>query len=119
MRRRSARRCFERAHCDAVALALALALATSGSASAHCFAVWRYPRAQRCGITRPPVARIAQRAAAPVLRVLEPSPGPSFGATVDSAKSFDLPMIDADPAKTALRAQLWTLSYGLMNTGGR
>lgn len=91
----------------AIALAiLAVLIALCLPAQAHCFAIWRYPHAQRCE-TLPPVARIERRMAAPAPRVLEPSPGPSF----------DIPTLDADPAMTALRAQLWTFSPGPMSIG--
>jgi hypothetical protein len=61
----------------------------------HCYSIWKYPRAQRCGgNNRPPVVRIAKRETVPVL--LPPTPGPSF----------DLPLPDPDPATTALRERL-------------
>jgi hypothetical protein len=65
-----------------------------GHAQAHCYSIWRYPQAQRCGgNNRPPVVRIAKRETVPAL---PPSPGPSF----------DLPLTDPDPATTALRERL-------------
>jgi len=87
----------------ALALAFSLAFPIPGGAQAHCFKVWRYPRAQRCEITRPPVVRIATRAAAPTLQV-KPSSGPSFDATVKAP--FDIPLTDPDPATMALRELL-------------
>jgi hypothetical protein len=102
-----------RATRNALMLALLLAIASPVMAQAHCYSVWRYPRAQRCGIDRPPVAirseHGAAMAAAPVLsgatvgsaalaKRVEPSPGPPF----------DLQLPDADPATTALRALLWS-----------
>jgi hypothetical protein len=83
------------------AVVLALALLPS-AASAHCFTIWHFKEPQRCGggNNRPPVVRsinrvvsIAKRAAAPVIPA-RPEP------------SFDIPLPDADPATTALRAQL-------------
>ena len=93
---------------DALALALVLSLvegwaaaqpieaadAQPRGASVHCYSVWRYPHPQRCGFRAPRPRPIVARSAAPVLRV-EPSPG-----------RFDLPMIDPDPATTALRELL-------------
>ena len=68
-----------------------------GHAQAHCYSVWKFPHAQRCGgSNRPPVVRgIAKRMTAPVV---SPSgaPGPSF----------DIPLPDPDPATTALRERL-------------
>ena len=68
-----------------------------GHAQAHCYSVWKYPNAQRCGgSNRPPVATsIAKRAAAPVGRTQPPS-----------EPSFDIPLPDPDPLTTALKAQL-------------
>jgi hypothetical protein len=76
------------------ALLVALALLPS-TASAHCYSIWKFHEPQRCGgNNRPPVVRIAKRETVPA--VLPPMPGPSF----------DLPLPDADPATTALKAQL-------------
>ena len=66
-----------------------------GHAQAHCYSIWKYPNAQRCGGgNRPSVVRIAKRETVPV--VVPPAPGPSF----------DLPLPDPDPLTTALKAQL-------------
>jgi hypothetical protein len=65
-----------------------------GHAEAHCFSIWHFKEPQRCGITRPPVVRVAKREAVPVQ--LPPKPGPSF----------DIPLPDPDPATTALRERL-------------
>jgi hypothetical protein len=76
---------------------LALALLWS-PADAHCFSIWKYPNAQRCGATTIPrllSGGIAKRAAVPVAHPQSP-PGPSF----------DIPLPDPDPATTALKAQL-------------
>ena len=77
------------------AVLLALALLPT-SASAHCFSVWKYPHAQRCGgSNRPPVVMsIAKRMTVPV--AAPPTPGPSF----------DIPLPDPDPLTTALRERL-------------
>jgi hypothetical protein len=68
-----------------------------GHAQAHCFSIWNYPHAQRCGgSNRPPVVMsIAKRETVPAQH-----PPPSSGP------SFDLPLPDADPAMTALRERL-------------
>lgn len=69
-----------------------------GHAQAHCYSIWKYPNAQRCGTSTTPrllLGGIAKRAAVPVGRT-QPPPGPSF----------DIPLPDPDPATTALRAQL-------------
>jgi hypothetical protein len=77
------------------AACLSLAVLSPTCASAHCFSIWKYPQAQRCGgNNRPPVVSIAKRE--PVPAQLPPMPGPSF----------DLPLPDADPAMTALRERL-------------
>ena len=66
-----------------------------GHAQAHCYSVWHFKQAQRCGgNNRPPVVSIAKRETVPA--ELPPSPGPSF----------DLLLPDADPAMTALRERL-------------
>jgi hypothetical protein len=75
-------------------LAATLAAPSPTWASSRCFSIWKYPEPQRCGITRPPVVRIAKRETVPVQ--LPPMPGPSF----------DLPLPDPDPATTALRERL-------------
>jgi hypothetical protein len=76
------------------AAVLLLALLSS-PADAHCFSVWHFKQAQRCGgNNRPPVVSIAKRETVPAQ--LPPMPGPSF----------DLPLPDPDPATTALKAQL-------------
>jgi hypothetical protein len=68
-----------------------------GHAQAHCFSIWKYPHAQRCGgSNRPPVASsIAKRMTVPAGRT-QPPPEPSF----------DIPLPDPDPLTTALRMQL-------------
>jgi hypothetical protein len=72
----------------------ALALLPS-SASAHCYSIWKFHEAQRCGgNNRPPVVSIAKRETVPAQ--LPPTPGPSF----------DIPLPDPDPATTALRERL-------------
>jgi hypothetical protein len=76
---------------------LVLALLSS-PADAHCFSIWKYPNAQRCGATTTPrllSGGIAKRAAVPVAHT-QTLPGPSF----------DIPLPDPDPATTALKAQL-------------
>jgi hypothetical protein len=68
-----------------------------GHAQAHCYSVWHYKNAQRCGgSNRPPVVMsIAKRMTVPVAQ--SPSqPGPSF----------DIPLTDPDPLTMALKAQL-------------
>jgi hypothetical protein len=81
----------------ALALAFSLAFPIESGAAAHCFSVWRYPQAQRCGTNRPPVVRIPLRrmASMKAVPVLPPLPGPP-----------DIPLPDPDPATTALRALL-------------
>jgi hypothetical protein len=74
----------------ALAILIALCLPTE----AHCFSVWRYHVPQRCGFRAPQPRRIVASPTPPALR-MEPSPG-----------AFDLPMIDPDPATTALRERL-------------
>jgi hypothetical protein len=72
---------------------LTLALLSS-PADAHCFSVWHYKNAQRCGgNNQPPVVRIAKRMTVPAT---PQAPGPSF----------DIPLTDPDPAMMALKAQL-------------
>jgi hypothetical protein len=67
-----------------------------GHAEAHCYSIWKYPEAQRCGgSNRPPVVKgIARRMTVPA--VLPPMPGPSF----------DIPLTDPDPATMVLRERL-------------
>jgi hypothetical protein len=67
-----------------------------GHAQAHCYSVWKYPHAQRCGgSNRPPVVMsIAKRMTVPVAAL--PTPGPSF----------DIPLPDPDPLTTVLRERL-------------
>ena len=67
-----------------------------GHAQAHCYSVWKFPHAQRCGgSNRPPVVSgIAKRMTAPVVSPSKPEP------------SFDIPLPDPDPATTALRERL-------------
>jgi|HubBroStandDraft_6_1064221.scaffolds.fasta_scaffold43001_9 hypothetical protein len=61
----------------------------------HCYSIWHFHEAQRCGgNNRPPVVSIAKRE--PVPAQLPPMPGPSF----------DIPLPDPDPATTALRERL-------------
>ena len=66
-------------------------------ASPHCFSVWKYPHAQRCGgNNRPPVvSSIAKRMTVPATAPPQ-APGPSF----------DIPLTDPDPLTMALKAQL-------------
>jgi hypothetical protein len=77
------------------ALLVALMLLPT-SASAHCYSIWKYPHAQRCGgTTGPPVVGIAKRMTVPA-QAPPQAPGPSF----------DIPLTDPDPAMMALKAQL-------------
>jgi hypothetical protein len=67
-----------------------------GHAQAHCYSVWHYKNAQRCGGNSPPVVRdIAKRMTVPATAPPQ-VPGPSF----------DIPLPDPDPLTTALKAQL-------------
>ena len=76
--------------------ALLLLALLSSPADAHCFSVWHYKNAQRCGgNNQPPVVSIAKRATVPAVAPPH-APGPSF----------DIPLPDPDPATTALKAQL-------------
>ena len=76
-------------------LLLALLSSPADAAGCHVYSIWHFKQAQRCGgNNRPPVVSIAKRETVPA--VLPPMPGPSF----------DLPLPDADPATTALKAQL-------------
>ena len=70
--------------------------AMCGHAQAHCYSVWKYPHAQRCGGNSPPVVRgIAKRMTVPATAPPQ-APGPSF----------DIPLTDPDPLTMALKAQL-------------
>jgi hypothetical protein len=78
--------------------ALLLLALLSSPADAHCFSIWKYPNAQRCGATTTPrllSGGIAKRMTVPAAQPPS-SPGPSF----------DIPLPDADPAMTALRERL-------------
>ena len=80
--------------------ALLLLALLASPADAHCYSIWHFKNAQRCGgSNRPPVVMsIAKRMTVPAERsvVVPPSPGPSF----------DIPLTDPDPAMMALKAQL-------------
>jgi hypothetical protein len=77
------------------ALLVALALLPT-SASAHCYSIWHFKNAQRCGgSNQSPVVRIAKRMTVPAIAPPQ-APGPSF----------DLPLPDPDPLTTVLRERL-------------
>ena len=76
--------------------ALLLLALLSSPADAHCFSVWHYKNAQRCGgNNRPPVVSIAKRATVPAMAPPQ-APGPSF----------DIPLSYPDPAMILVRQQL-------------
>lgn len=81
------------------AAALAAALAIAGGvdpAEGHCFKIWRYPWRQACEYPKGRPVRLAR------------PPARLFGSGLQAAPRplFDLPLPDADPATTALRAAL-------------
>ena len=83
-------------HLAMVAFVLWAFLGGHAQAQPHCFSIWHFKNAQRCGgNNRPPVVSIAKRATAPAPAGV-PLPGPSF----------DIPLPDPDPATTALKAQM-------------
>jgi hypothetical protein len=70
--------------------------APSPTWASHCFSIWKYPHAQRCGgNNQPPVVRIAKRMTVPAMAPPQ-APGPSF----------DIPLSYPDPAMILVRQQL-------------